>query len=97
MDSPIASAMLRTIDVWKKIDDTTAIRYRCFQRLSDNGYCVQSADYYYLPINEEQVKNLDRQFLELLIEEPPDERSTVYQSLEEAIVMYDKEFEDENK
>jgi hypothetical protein len=87
--------MFKAIDVWKKLDDTTAIRYRCFERLEDRQFCVQSADYYYLPLRQEQVKALDQQFVELFIEEAPDERSSAYPSLELAIARYNVEFADD--
>ncbi|MEC4818936.1 MAG: hypothetical protein SAK29_37525 [Scytonema sp. PMC 1069.18] len=93
--NPYSKAMFKTIDIWKRLDHTTAVRYRCFQRLMDGQFCVQSADYYYLPIREEQVRTLDRQFLELFIEEAPDQRCEVYPNLEEAIAMYEKEFADD--
>lgn len=87
--------MFKAIDIWKRIDDTTAVRYRCFQRLTDGQFCVQSADYYHLPLNEEQVKILDKQFLELFIEESPDQRSSLHPNLEEAITFYELEFADD--
>lgn len=87
--------MFKAIDIWKRLNDATAARYRCFQRLIDSQFCVQSADYYHLPLREEQVRTLDRQFLELFIEEAPDQRSSLYPTLEEAIAMYDLEFADD--
>lgn len=84
--------MFKAIDLWKRIDDTVAVRYRCFQRLTDGQFCVQSADYYHLPLNEEQVRILDKQFLELFIEESPDQRSSLHPTLEEAIAEYEIEF-----
>ena len=84
--------MYRYIDVWKRVNDTTVVRYRCFQRIKDNGYCVQSADYYSTPIDHKKIEELDTQFLELLIEQDPDERSGIYETLEEAIAMHEKEF-----
>jgi hypothetical protein len=84
--------MFKAIDIWKRLDDAAAIRYRCFQRLNDGQFCVQSADYYHLPLNENQIKALDKQFLELFIEESPDQRSSLYSTLEEAIANYDLEF-----
>lgn len=87
--------MFKAIDIWKKIDDVTAVRYRCFQRITDGQFCVQSADYYHLPANENQVRTLDRQFLELFIEESPDQRSSLHRTLEEAIAQYELEFADD--
>lgn len=88
-------AMFRAIDIWKQINDTTAIRYRCFQRLTDGLYCVQSADYYHLPIRSDQVRVLDQQFLELFLEAAPDKRSQLFSTLEEAIAMHDRDFSDD--
>ncbi|MBR8833056.1 MAG: hypothetical protein DSM106950_03170 [Stigonema ocellatum SAG 48.90 = DSM 106950] len=87
--------MFKAIDIWKRIDDTAAIRYRCFERLTDGQFCVQSVDYYHLPLNEKQIKTLDNQFLELFIEESPDQRSSLHPTLEEAIAQYDQDFTDD--
>jgi hypothetical protein len=87
--------MFKAIDIWKRLDDMVAIRYRCFQHLADGQFCVQSADYYHLPLHDDQVRSLDKQFLELLIEESPDRRSVLYPTLEEAIAMYELEFADD--
>ena len=87
--------MFKAIDIWKRIGDTAAIRYRCFQRLTDQQFCVQSVDYYYLPLNEKQIKTLDQQFLELFLEESPDQRSTFHSTVEEAIAQYDQDFADD--
>jgi hypothetical protein len=86
--------MYRAIDVWKK-NDGGLIRYRCFQILESGKYCVQSADFYYLPIEGEQLKQNEQQFFELLMEFPPDERGGAFDSLEEAIRAPDKEFEND--
>lgn len=86
--------MFKAVDIWKRIDDTVAVRYRCFQRIIDGQFCVQSADYYHLPLNEEQVRILDKQFLELFIEESPDHRSSLHPTIEEAIAKYELEFAD---
>lgn len=84
--------MYKAIDVWKRSDDTTVVRYRCFQVLPQNRFCVQSVDYYRIPLNKLQIEALDRQFLELLLEEAPDDRNKTYNSLEEAIAKYDEDF-----
>ncbi len=86
--------MFKAIDIWKQLDLSTAIRYRCFERLSDGRFCVQSADYYTLPLREVQVKMLDQQFLELFLEVSPDQRSPLCTTLTEAIAMFDRDFGD---
>jgi hypothetical protein len=86
--------MYRAIDVWKK-NDGGLIRYRCFQILESGKYCVQSADFYYLPIERELLKQNEQQFFELLIASPPDERAGAFDSLEEAIRAHDQDFEND--
>jgi hypothetical protein len=85
--------MYKSIDIWKRIDEKTLARYRCFQILTSSRYCVQSVDYYHLPFDEAQALQLDNQFLELLSEEAPEVRTETYATLEEAIRMHDQEFE----
>ena len=84
--------LYRTIDVWKRVDQTTAIRYRCFESLQSKRYCVQSADFYRLPLDTKQLANLDSQFMQLFLEQAPSNRTTEHQTLEEAIAAHDKDF-----
>ncbi|HEU0178631.1 MAG TPA: hypothetical protein VFV58_30575 [Blastocatellia bacterium] len=84
--------MYRAIDVWRRDGKHKLARYRCFQILESGKYCVQSVDYYYAPIEDEQIKQHEKQFLELLAESFPDDRGEVYDSLEEAIEAFDQEF-----
>lgn len=87
--------MYKSIDIWKRVDRKTLVRYRCFEILASNRFCVQSSDYYYLPLDESQLAQSDRQFLELLIGEAPETRAETYATLEEAIRMHDREFENQ--
>lgn len=80
------------IDVWKKTGENSAVRFRCFEIIGKNQFCVQSADFFQYPIDEKAVKNLDGQLIELFIEEYPDKRNKVYASLEEAITAHENEF-----
>jgi hypothetical protein len=84
--------LYRAIDVWKRVNENTAIRYRCFESLDSKRFCVQSADFYRLPHNEQQIANLARQFVELFIEQEPSNRSGEHPSLEEAIAAHDGAF-----
>jgi len=70
--------------------DGIAIRYRCFRVLPDDGYCVQSADYY--PEAKASAEGFERQFIELFTEQEPDDRSGIFPTLEEAILDFDKGF-----
>ena len=84
--------MFTSIDVWRRVDEHTAIRYRCFRSLVTGKYCVQSADFYRLPFASAQVTALDQQYIELFIEQPPDMRSASFDTIEQAISAHDSEF-----
>jgi hypothetical protein len=83
--------LFEAIDVWQR-QEHLVVRYRCFKVLSTGKYCVQSRDCYSLPLDVVQLNYLDRQFLELLVEEAPNSRSDTYDSLEEAIRRHDLHF-----
>jgi len=84
--------MFRAIDIWRRVNDSEVVRYRCFQSLRTGRYCVQSADSYRLPDNLNQERYLERQYIQLLIEQAPDERGGAYDTLEAAIEAHDAEF-----
>jgi hypothetical protein len=86
--------MLRSFDVWKRVEPMRLIRYRCFEDTSTGKFCVQSADFYNAPIRPEQLIHSEKQFLELMIEESPFTRSGEFDTVEEAIAMHDAEFQD---
>jgi len=93
----LTDSLYKSIDVWKICPGRFAIRYRCFEIVDKNRYCVQSADYFNYPIDRDQIARFDKQFLELLIECIPDERTETYSSLEEAIRRHEEEFKDMEK
>lgn len=87
--------LYESVDVWKRISEDQLVRYRCFRVSPGAKFCVQSADHFHLPIAEEVKEQHEKQFLELLSEEAPDEREKAYDTLEEAIEMFEKGFEEE--
>jgi hypothetical protein len=84
--------MFKAIDVWKRISDSEAVRYRCFQNLQTGEYSVQSADFYRLPRNPAQSDRLEQQHIELFVEQAPDERTGSHETLEAAIEAHEAEF-----
>ncbi len=84
--------MFKAIDVWKRISDSEAVRYRCFQNLQTGKYSVQSADFYPLPENPTQSAQFERQHIELFVEQAPDERTGAHETLEAAIEAHEAEF-----
>jgi hypothetical protein len=80
--------LFEEINVWERKSAENITCYRCFKLIPDGGYCVQSADYYY----SNQERNFKQQFIELLLEDSPDLRSSVFASLEEAILNFNDQF-----
>jgi hypothetical protein len=57
-----------------------------------NKFCVQSKDFYYLPFREADALQMDRQFLELLVEVAPELRCGLYDTIEDALRAHETTF-----
>jgi len=86
------NVMYQEFRVWKRLNERSCIRYCCLRDLGTGRYAVQSADFFYLPIDEQQRHQLDAQFLELFMEINPQERCAWFDSVEAAIAAHDEEF-----
>lgn len=87
------SRLCKEVNVWRRINEKTLLRYRCFHVLPNDEYCVQSADYYRFPFDDKLVAEFETQFLQLLAEDAPQLRvGKLYGSVEEAIAEHDKDF-----
>src|SRR5471032_120118 len=84
--------MYLELSIWKRIDDKTAIHFRCFEDIASHLFCVQSADLYRLPATVNARAGFDRQFVELFIEVEPIERSEWFATVEEAIAEHERVF-----
>jgi hypothetical protein len=84
--------MYIAMDVWKRIDDSGAVRFRCFQCLQTGRYSVQSADFYRSPADSAKSAQFARQHVELFVEQAPDERAGDYETLDAAIKAHEAEF-----
>jgi hypothetical protein len=87
--------LYRYIPVWRR-EPRAAKLYRCFEILGTGGYVVQSADYFTAETCRERQVQMDCQFLELLLEERPEERIAPRPSIEEAIQHFDSSFSQES-
>ena len=86
--------LYRQIDVWSRLSDSTLVRYRCFQILPDNLFCVQNVDTFRDPVTQDHLEALEDVFYELLLEEAPDVRAETATTLEEAIAKHQRMFRD---
>ena len=68
------------------------MRYRCFQNFQTGKHSVQSADFYRLPENAAKSAQLERQHIELFVEQAPDKRTGAHETLEAAIEVHEAEF-----
>ena len=85
--------MFKLYEIWKRPDENSVVIYYCFQSLDSGLYCVQNAEFFHLPLENDRVRGA-RQALELFLEESPDTRCEWAQSLEEAIILHDVAFND---
>ncbi|MCU1752683.1 hypothetical protein [Pseudomonas sp. 6D_7.1_Bac1] len=78
--------------VWKRVDETHAIRYLCFYDLSSKKYAVQNAEFFYLPISKERIFEADVNAIELFVDVDPSERCDWFDELAEALQDHDLNF-----
>jgi len=83
--------LYRYIPVWCH-DSQGAKLYRCFEILGTGRYVVQSADYFTAATYRERTAQMDEQFVDLLLEQRPEERSAPGASIDEAIQIFDAAF-----
>lgn len=83
----------RAFDFWKRTEAGELVRYRCFEDIKTSRFCVQNVDFYRDPVVCSHVLELEKQFIELLLEEDPFERSGSFASIDEAIADHDASFQ----
>lgn len=86
------SKTYRELSLWKRIGDNQAVNFRCFEEIESHLFCVQSADFYTLPLRADVGASFDRQFVELIIETEPIDRSDWFATVEEAIAAHEENF-----
>ena len=82
-------SLYKTIDLWERKDSRTVVRYRCFESIDNGRYSLQSADFYY---DGKSPANLEGQFVELLTEQDPAQRSGEHATLKAAIAAHNRKF-----
>jgi hypothetical protein len=96
MDTPQLAAQNRLLYqeliVWRRVDDATAVRYRCLRSFATNQYSIQSVDFYRVPYDRKSASDWDAQFVELFCESDPAERAGAFDSVEEAIAAHERDF-----
>lgn len=85
--------MYERIEIWKRDGAECVIRFQCLRRASDGMFAVQNADYFRNPISTSVVQSSDLRFVELLLDDDPENRCDWYSSLNEAISHHEQDFE----
>src|SRR5262245_5070077 len=88
----VVNVMYQELSIWRRIDAKTAVHFRCFEDIARHLFCVQSADFYTLPVTLNARLEFDRQFVELFIEVEPIERSRWFTTVDQAIAAHEGEF-----
>jgi hypothetical protein len=85
--------LFEAINVWKRVSDGELVLYRCFKNLTTGKFSVQSADTYRLPLDPKRAAFLEQNSLQLLAEMAPDDRSSGFATLVEAIADHERDFD----
>jgi len=80
------------IDIWSEVNDGIFYCYTIFKRSRDKKYAVQSKDSYQLNHIDECIRNFKIQRISLFIEESIDERGIFADSIEAAILEFERSF-----
>jgi hypothetical protein len=83
--------LYRYVPVWKRTADGLVL-YRCFEVVG-LGYTVQSKDFFGAGRLITNTAHLESQFLELLWEQAPEERSKVKPTIQDAVESFDAYFQ----
>jgi hypothetical protein len=81
----------KEILVWRRLGTGGAVRYRCLQNRAGK-YAVHNADVFPAQGEEDSFSQVDNMFLELFLDESPEDRCDWYEEIEVAIEMHDKDF-----
>jgi hypothetical protein len=84
--------MYKQITVWKHYGGGRVGRLNCFQDLRSNQFCVQSLDYFTLPLDAQRIREMDYQLVELFIEIEPAARCEWFETVEDAIAAHERDF-----
>lgn len=85
--------LYREIIVWKEIDDNTVSRFRVFERLSDHKFFCKGQDFFNYPLDEKQFRDLEFYAVDFLFQGGLNMRIKKFDSIEEAIEQFEKDFE----
>lgn len=85
--------MYEQLAIWKVISENHAIRYTCVKNIILKKYRVQSTDFFYKSMSNEDYLQFNKQFLELLLENHDSNDVEWFESICEAIENHDSIFQ----
>jgi hypothetical protein len=94
MDTPID--LYLALNVYRRLSPEEVVVYRCFKKLPDNGYSVQSADRIKASSKQQDLQQHEAQLAELFMDELPDVRAGSFPTLEEAISRFERSFDEDD-
>lgn len=60
--------LYRRIEVWRRQDGETAIRYTCLEDVREGRFWVKSADHFRYPLDKAELRKIDDQAAELVLD-----------------------------
>jgi hypothetical protein len=86
--------MYERIEVWKRAEGGSAVRFQCLRRASDGMFAVQNADFLRPDSGKADLLASDAIFVELFMDEDPTSRCDWFSSVSAAIASHEKDFSD---
>jgi len=83
----------RSFCIWERASEGV-YRYRIFENLLTGKFTVQMRDFFGREnsVSKDQIQNLEKYFVELFTETPPEGRGGSFGTIQEAIISFDQEF-----
>jgi hypothetical protein len=82
--------LYREIAVWRRVNDSLAVRYQLIEDLSGPKFATQSADYFTPSMTYDDILALEKQFAERLMDDPSEREWS--ENIGRAIEDFDRHF-----
>ena len=83
--------LYRYIPIWQRNEDHVCL-YRVVE-IVGIGFVVQSRDFFHRDSDTNHFSQLDQQFVELLMDMPPEKRMPPQSSIQQAVADFEKKFQ----
>ena len=91
MQAEHLNQLYRYIPIWQRKEDHACL-YRVIEIIGV-GFVVQSCDFFHRDSDAKHFSQLDQQFVELLMDTPPEKRMPPQISIQQAVAEFEQQFQ----